>query len=397
MRWAESAASPRAHQRSCTSELLPPPPANHPPPAPADFPPRWVAKLLKWVFFCVRSIGRATAVVVIAYIIYIQYPLVVSEWGGGVRPGNAGVSPSWQSFLRGAVPRGTHSTHSTHPLPHLQAKLWEAHQGGFTRVLVRAFYEDVLEPEVAVLRQLHVAAAAAVMGAALLLWWLSRGPVPIYLLDFECYRPGGWRTCRASLRCSQMLLPQAGPGAAASAAAHPLLLPALLLAAEECNKVTYDRFFTGSRDSGVSLAGAGRPRALCWHALLVPIPAATAEQQQQRRSSAHASLSACLPPFRCLPSPPQFFDDESLDFQMRILNKSGLSNETFFPPGQWGAAGRRLIPTPPLLPLLQGWGVPLRPPMPTACHIGWGCTLLQACTSTPPSLTCGGLVWRLSW
>lgn len=31
---------------------------------------------------------------------------------------------------------------------------------------------------------------------------------------------------------------------------------------------------------------------------------------------------------------PQFFDKESLDFQEKILNKSALSEETFFPPGQ---------------------------------------------------------------
>ena len=85
----------------------------------------------------------------------------------------------------------------------LQAKLWEAHKGGFTPVLLNGFYEDVLEPEVAVLRQMHVVAAAAVVGAVLLLWWRSRGAVPIYLLDFECYRPGGW----SNPLCRLMLLP----------------------------------------------------------------------------------------------------------------------------------------------------------------------------------------------
>lgn len=42
---------------------------------------------------------------------------------------------------------------------------------------------------------------------------------------------------------------------------------------------------------------------------------------------------------------PQFFDDESMDFQTRILHKSGLSEETFFPPGGQGqrAASRRQL------------------------------------------------------
>ena len=59
-------------------------------------------------------------------------------------------------------------------------------------MLLKGFYSDVLEQEVAVLQQMHLIAAAAVAGAALLLWWRTRGPVPIYLLDFECYRPGWW-------------------------------------------------------------------------------------------------------------------------------------------------------------------------------------------------------------
>ena len=41
-----------------------------------------MAKLLKSVFFCVRSLARATVVVVIAYIIYALHPLAVS---GGMR------------------------------------------------------------------------------------------------------------------------------------------------------------------------------------------------------------------------------------------------------------------------------------------------------------------------
>lgn len=37
-----------------------------------------------------------------------------------------------------------------------------------------------------------------------------------------------------------------------------------------------------------------------------------------------------------------FFDSESMDFQERILHKSGLSEETFFPPGaQQGLQRRR--------------------------------------------------------
>lgn len=40
----------------------------------------------------------------------------------------------------------------------------------------------------------------------------------------------------------------------------------------------------------------------------------------------------------------QFFDDEALDFQRRILEKSALSEETFFPRGlhSTGAGERRL-------------------------------------------------------
>ncbi|PSC74991.1 very-long-chain 3-ketoacyl-synthase [Micractinium conductrix] len=93
---------------------------------------------------------------------------------------------------------------------------------------------------VAAARQPVVLPAAALAGGVLLalaaMLTVRRGKTPVYLLDFECYRP------------------------------------------EDCNKVTYSRFVTGSKDSG-------------------------------------------------------FFDEESMDFQVRILNKSGLSEETFFPPG----------------------------------------------------------------
>lgn len=107
--------------------------------------------------------------------------------------------------------------------------------------LLAAHEAGVLVPAVQRWAQHPVTLPAAVLaGAALavltVLQLVRRRTQPIYLLDFECFRP------------------------------------------EDSLKVTYNRFVTGSRDSG-------------------------------------------------------FFDDESMDFQTRILHKSGLSEETFFPPG----------------------------------------------------------------
>ena len=99
-----------------------------------------------------------------------------------------------------------------------------------------------------------------------------------------------------------------------------------------------------------------------------------------------------------------FFDAESMGFQERILHKSGLSEETFFPPGAAGArgAGRQIAAAqrgvewcgqrmfgsccgcilgatrrPAACPARQ------LPPLHAARHR----PLPQACTWTPPSLT----------
>lgn len=64
-----------------------------------------------------------------------------------------------------------------------------------------------------------------------------------------------------------------------------------------------------------------------------------------QRLGHEAMLHNLKPPAPLLPPSPspipavQFFDVEALDFQRRILNKSALSQETFFPPGLHGETG----------------------------------------------------------
>lgn len=153
----------------------------------ADFPPRWVASVLKTTFSCTHY----SLVALLAYAAY-----------------SVGARAS-QMHAAGQL------------LPALQA----------------ALERPVPLPAAVSTAQAAAAAGAVALAGALLAWLLVwRRPSPTYLLDFECYRP------------------------------------------DDQHKVTYNRFITGSRDSG-------------------------------------------------------FFDEESMDFQERILHKSGLSEETFFPPG----------------------------------------------------------------
>ncbi|KAL4855401.1 3-ketoacyl-CoA synthase 1 [Chlorella vulgaris] len=147
-----------------------------------DFPPRWVGKALKVAFACTHYAAVAAAALV-AY--FVSAHLLAAHSAGTL-------------------------------LPRLQAALDASHTLQASHLLAAA-------------------AAAALVGAVAALALRRRQP-PVYLLDFECYRP------------------------------------------EDKNKVTYNRFITGSRDSG-------------------------------------------------------FFDAAAMDFQTRILHKSGLSDETFFPPG----------------------------------------------------------------
>jgi hypothetical protein len=58
---------------------------------------------------------------------------------------------------------------------------------------------------------------------AALLWGRLRGRQPIYLLDFECYRPGGWVAGAAGSR-----LPL-GPAATVAAGCCPVLRSCLHL------------------------------------------------------------------------------------------------------------------------------------------------------------------------
>ncbi|KAL4452786.1 hypothetical protein ABPG75_008448 [Micractinium tetrahymenae] len=145
---------------------------------PKDFPPRWVGSALK--LFITWARFSATA-------------LVLSGVGMGVK--------------------------------HLLA----AHEAGVLVPAVQRWAQHPVTLPAAVL-------AGAALAVLVVLQLVRRRTQPIYLLDFECFRP------------------------------------------EDSLKVTYHRFVTGSRDSG-------------------------------------------------------FFDEESMDFQTRILHKSGLSEETFFPPG----------------------------------------------------------------
>ncbi|KAL4420938.1 hypothetical protein ABPG77_001421 [Micractinium sp. CCAP 211/92] len=107
--------------------------------------------------------------------------------------------------------------------------LLEAHESGVLVPAVQSWAQHPVTLPTGVL-------ACVTLAVLLVVHLVRRRTQPIYLLDFECFRP------------------------------------------EDSLKVTYNRFVTGSRDSG-------------------------------------------------------FFDDESMDFQTRILHKSGLSEETFFPPG----------------------------------------------------------------
>ncbi|KAI3432776.1 hypothetical protein D9Q98_004315 [Chlorella vulgaris] len=147
-----------------------------------DFPPRWVGKALKVAFACTHYAAVAAAAL-LAY--FVSAHLLAAHSAGTL-------------------------------LPRLQAALDASHTLQASHLLA--------------------AAAAAVLVGAVAALVLRRRQPPVYLLDFECYRP------------------------------------------EDKNKVTYNRFITGSRDSG-------------------------------------------------------FFDAAAMDFQTRILHKSGLSDETFFPPG----------------------------------------------------------------
>lgn len=141
-----------------------------------DFPPRWVANLLKLLFSCAH------------------YALV------GL-------------LAFGATKTGMY--------------LIAAHESGELLPRLQRWAEAPVTLPAAVL----AAAGLAALGVVLL---VRKRRQPIYLLDFECYRP------------------------------------------EDCNMVSNARFIEGSKE---------------------------------------------------------FFDAESLDFQVRILHKSGLSQETFFPPG----------------------------------------------------------------
>ncbi|EFN51426.1 hypothetical protein CHLNCDRAFT_141048 [Chlorella variabilis] len=149
----------------------------------SDFPPRWVAKALKTLFACAHYAAAAAA--------------------------------GYAAYVAAARLRGLHSAGQL--LPPLVAAFEARHTlaGGHLAA---------------------AAAAAAALWALAALLWRRRAKQPIYLLDFECYRPE-----------------------------------------QEC-MVSYNKFVTGSRNAG-------------------------------------------------------FFDDAAMDFQTRILHKSGLSEETFFPPG----------------------------------------------------------------
>ena len=117
----------------------------------------------------------------------------------------------------------------------------------------------------------------------------------------HCSTPGEYCSCRRAC-ATPACRSRCPPAHLASLIRGPLLLPA----AEDKHKVTYNRFITGSRDSG-------------------------------------------------------FFDEESMDFQERILHKSGLSEETFFPPGVCCAAGEAGTDVAALRPgvpsALQPWAV----------------------------------------
>ena len=80
--------------------------------------------------------------------------------------------------------------------------------------------------------QAAAAAAAVALAGAVAAWLLVwRRPAPTYLLDFECYRPGGWRRCCGGVAWVWPGCGCRGARQAVEAGSPPTQLPAAALLA----------------------------------------------------------------------------------------------------------------------------------------------------------------------
>ena len=104
------------------------------------------------------------------------------------------------------------SSPSSPPSACPQRWAWEQHAAGQLMPLARAQLAALQQP--VALPAEHLAAGVALVLATLCALWLLRREHPIYLLDFECYRPG-------ALGCSQARCRGSGATAAGAARATP--------------------------------------------------------------------------------------------------------------------------------------------------------------------------------
>ena len=153
----------------------PPPTDNRLPPLlsrAADFPPQWMGPLLKafinWLRF--TALAMSVSGVVIG---------LVS--GGGQGRLHTAVCTGWPPVA-----------HSPAPSNHLHPSLgW---QGWLVEQNAAGLLAPAVDRAVAAARQPVVLPAAALAGGVLLalaaMLTVRRGKTPVYLLDFECYRPG---------------------------------------------------------------------------------------------------------------------------------------------------------------------------------------------------------------